>query len=136
MTYHAEYTNLVWSVYILLTILGRRISGFGTPVLLVYKYIDRDQKKPVSTIFIRGACRLLFIYLHLFLFFLSFLSFVYLFVCLFLHYCFFSCLVLSCLQIKLMARLTNQNGHRRKIMIQNWKVRSNMTQLYPQLKPQ
>ena len=32
--YHAEYTNLVWSVYILLAILRRRISGFGTPLLL------------------------------------------------------------------------------------------------------
>ena len=52
--YHAEYTNLVWSVYILLAILGRRISGFGTPVLLVKYNIDRDQKKPVSTVFIRG----------------------------------------------------------------------------------
>ena len=52
--YHANDTNLVWSVYILLAILGRRISGFGTPVLLVKYNIDRDQKKPVSTIFIRG----------------------------------------------------------------------------------
>ena len=64
--YHAEYTNLVWSVYILLAILGQRISGFGTPVLLVKYNIDRDQKKPVSTIFIRGnedghVCMLAFI---------------------------------------------------------------------------
>ena len=48
--YHAEYTNLVWSVYILLAILGRRISGFGTPLLLVQYNIG----KPVSTILIRG----------------------------------------------------------------------------------
>ena len=27
--YHAEYTNLIWSICILLAILGRRISGFG-----------------------------------------------------------------------------------------------------------
>ena len=52
--YHVEYTNLVWSVYILLAILRQRISGFGTPLLLVQYNIDRDQKKPVSTIFIRG----------------------------------------------------------------------------------
>ena len=50
--YHAEYTNLVWSVYILLAILRRRISGFGTPLLLVQYNIDRDQKNP--TICIRG----------------------------------------------------------------------------------
>ena len=47
-------TNLVWSVYILLAILGRIISGFGAPLLLVQYNIDRDQEKPVSTIFIRG----------------------------------------------------------------------------------
>ena len=41
--HHAEYTNLVWSVYILLPILGQRISGFGTPVLLV-KYIKHRQR--------------------------------------------------------------------------------------------
>ena len=52
--YHGEYTNLVWSVYMLLAILRRRISGFGTPLLLVQYNIDRDQKKPVSTIFIRN----------------------------------------------------------------------------------
>ena len=52
--YHAEYINLVWSVYILLAILRRRISGFGTPLLLVQYNIERDHKKPVSTIFIRG----------------------------------------------------------------------------------
>ena len=52
--YHAEYTNLVWFVYILLVILRQRMSGFGTPLLLVQYDIDRDQKKPVSTIFIRG----------------------------------------------------------------------------------
>ena len=64
--YHAEYTNLVWSVYILLAILRRRICGFDTPLLLVQYNIDRDQKKPVSTIFIHGneitqmcACSLL-----------------------------------------------------------------------------
>ena len=52
--YHAEYINLVWSVYILLAILRRRIFCFGTPLLLVQFNIDRDQKKPVSTIFICG----------------------------------------------------------------------------------
>ena len=55
--YHAEYTNLVWSVCILLAILGQRISGFSMPLLLVQYKIDRDQKKPVSTIFIRGKTR-------------------------------------------------------------------------------
>ena len=49
-----EHTNLVWSVYIILAILRRIISGFGTSLLLVQYNIDRDQKKPVSTIFIRG----------------------------------------------------------------------------------
>ena len=51
--YHAEYTNLVWSVY-LLAILRRRISGFGTPLLLVQYNIVRHKKKTVSTIFILG----------------------------------------------------------------------------------
>ena len=51
--YHAQYTNLVWFVYILLVILGRRISGFGILLLLIKYKIDRDQKKPISTIFIR-----------------------------------------------------------------------------------
>ena len=51
---YVEHTNLVWSVYILLAILCRRISGFGTPLILVQYNIVRDQKKPVSTIFIRG----------------------------------------------------------------------------------
>ena len=52
--YHVEYTNLVWSVHILLAILRRRIYGFGTPLLLVQYNINRDQKKPLSTIFICG----------------------------------------------------------------------------------
>ena len=52
--YHAENTNLVWSLYILLVILRQIISGYGTPLLLVQYDIDRDQKKPRSTIFIRG----------------------------------------------------------------------------------
>ena len=52
--YHAEYANLVWSVYILLAILRWRNSGFGTPLLLVQYNIDRVQKKPVSTILICG----------------------------------------------------------------------------------
>ena len=46
--------NLVWPVYIFLAILRRIISGFGTPVFLVQYNIDRDQKKSVSKIFIRG----------------------------------------------------------------------------------
>ena len=50
--YHAEYTNGLFIFY--WQSLGRRISGFGTFVLLVKYNIDRDQKKPVSTIFIRG----------------------------------------------------------------------------------
>ena len=70
--YHAEYTNLVWSVYILLAILRRRISGFGTPLLLVQHNIDRHQKKPVSTIFIHVneireklcACSLLYLEIY------------------------------------------------------------------------
>ena len=33
--------------------LRRIISGFGTPLFLVQYDIDRDQKKPVSTTFIR-----------------------------------------------------------------------------------
>ena len=41
--YHAEYTNLVWSVYHLLAILGRKLSGFGTPLLLV-QYIKHGQR--------------------------------------------------------------------------------------------
>ena len=69
--YHAGYTNLVWSVYILLAILRRRISGFGTPLLLVWYNIERHQK-PVSIIFIHGneitqkicACSLLYLEIY------------------------------------------------------------------------
>ena len=50
--HHAEYTNGLFIFY--WQFLGRRISGFGTgPVLLVKYNIDRDQKKSVSTVFIR-----------------------------------------------------------------------------------
>ena len=52
--YHAEYTNLVWSIYILLAILGRKISGFGTPLLLVQYNIDRPEERTIRTIFISG----------------------------------------------------------------------------------
>ena len=51
--YHAAYTDLVWSVYIILAILCRRICSFSTPLLLVQYIIHRDQEKPVITIFIR-----------------------------------------------------------------------------------
>ena len=48
--YQAEYTNLVWSVYILLVILQ-----FAEEFLvLARQYNNRDQKNPVSTIFIRN----------------------------------------------------------------------------------
>ena len=46
--YHTEYTNLVWFVYILLAILRLRISGFGTPFLLVQYNIDGDQRKAIK----------------------------------------------------------------------------------------
>ena len=49
--YPAEYTNLVLSVYILLAIL-QFAEEFLVLARLCSVHIDRDQKKPVSTIFI------------------------------------------------------------------------------------
>ena len=49
--YAAEYTNLVSSVYILLAILQ-----FAEEFLVLSSiHIDRDHKKPVSTLFIRNS---------------------------------------------------------------------------------
>ena len=47
-----EYTNGLFISY--WEFLGQIISGFSTPVLLVKYNINRDQKKPVSTVFIHG----------------------------------------------------------------------------------
>ena len=51
--YPAEYTNLVWSVYILLAILQfcRRMSGFGTPFLSSVQHRQRPEEASTHDIY-------------------------------------------------------------------------------------